>query len=102
MSTIFDFSQPGRNAAAQCAGPDGEALAGLPEAALRSAPPALPEVSELQAVRHYTNLSAKNFSIDSQFYPLGSCTMKYNPRGAPPGGQPARLSGPASVSAGTG
>ena len=82
MSTIFDLSQPGRNAAAQCAGPDGEALAGLPEAALRSAPPALPEVSELQAVRHYTNLSAKNFSIDSQFYPLGSCTMKYNPRGA--------------------
>ena len=82
MSTIFDLGQPGRNATAQCAGPDGEALAGLPEAALRSAPPALPEVSELQAVRHYTNLSAKNFSIDSQFYPLGSCTMKYNPRGA--------------------
>ena len=45
-------------------------------------PPALPEVSELQAVRHYTGLSAKNFAIDRQFYPLGSCTMKYNPRGA--------------------
>ena len=42
----------------------------------------LPEVSELQAVRHYTNLSRRNFSIDNQFYPLGSCTMKYNPRGA--------------------
>lgn len=41
----------------------------------------LPEVSELQAVRHYTNLSRKNFSIDTHFYPLGSCTMKYNPRG---------------------
>lgn len=40
----------------------------------------IPEVSELQAVRHYTNLSRKNFSIDTQFYPLGSCTMKYNPR----------------------
>lgn len=40
----------------------------------------IPEVSELQAVRHYTNLSAKNFSVDHQFYPLGSCTMKYNPR----------------------
>ena len=39
-------------------------------------------VSELQVVRHYTNLSRKNFSIDTQFYPLGSCTMKYNPRGA--------------------
>lgn len=42
--------------------------------------PGLPEVSELQAVRHYTRLSQKNFSIDTQFYPLGSCTMKYNPR----------------------
>jgi glycine dehydrogenase subunit 2 len=42
----------------------------------------LPEVSELQVVRHYTNLSRRNFSIDTQFYPLGSCTMKYNPRGA--------------------
>ncbi len=82
MSTIFDLSQPGRNAAAQCTHSDGAALAGLPEAALRTAPPALPEVSELQAVRHYTNLSAKNFAIDRQFYPLGSCTMKYNPRGA--------------------
>ena len=48
---------------------------------LRTEAPRLPEVSELQAVRHYTNLSARNFSIDNQFYPLGSCTMKYNPRG---------------------
>ena len=59
-----------------------DALADLPEQQLRAAPPKLPEVSELQVVRHYTNLSAKNFSIDTQFYPLGSCTMKYNPRGA--------------------
>ncbi len=58
------------------------ALAGLPDAQLRTAPPRLPEVSELQVVRHYTNLSARNFSIDTRFYPLGSCTMKYNPRGA--------------------
>ena len=49
---------------------------------LRKEPPHLPEVSELQVVRHYTQLSQKNFSIDTQFYPLGSCTMKYNPRGA--------------------
>src|SRR5919206_526548 len=49
---------------------------------LRREPPLLPEVSELDAVRHYTALSQKNFSIDTQFYPLGSCTMKYNPRGA--------------------
>ena len=82
MSTIFDLSRPGRGAAAQRATGDDQALAGLPESALRAAPPALPEVSELQAVRHYTNLSAKNYSIDGQFYPLGSCTMKYNPRGA--------------------
>jgi glycine dehydrogenase subunit 2 len=47
---------------------------------LRDDVPALPEVSEMQAVRHYTRLSQKNFSIDTQFYPLGSCTMKYNPR----------------------
>ncbi len=83
-ATIFDAGRPGRVAGAQRPGGAGlrEALASLPEAALRGTPPALPEVSELQAVRHYTNLSAKNFSIDLQFYPLGSCTMKYNPRGA--------------------
>ncbi len=46
---------------------------------LRKTPPLLPEVSELEAVRHYTRLSQKNFSIDTHFYPLGSCTMKYNP-----------------------
>ncbi len=40
--------------------------------------PALPEVSELDAVRHFTNLSRRNFSVDTNFYPLGSCTMKYN------------------------
>ena len=90
MSTIFDLSRPGRGAAAQRATGEDQALAGLPESALRTAPPALPEVSELQAVRHYTNLSAKNYSIDGQFYPLGSCTMKYNPRGAH---QAARLPG---------
>jgi glycine dehydrogenase subunit 2 len=49
---------------------------------LRQDTPTLPEVSELEVVRHYTNLSRKNFSIDTHFYPLGSCTMKYNPRGA--------------------
>ena len=50
------------------------------EPAPRAAPPLLPEVSELQAVRHFTRLSQLNFSIDTHFYPLGSCTMKYNPR----------------------
>jgi glycine dehydrogenase subunit 2 len=52
----------------------------LPDQLLRRQPPALPEVSELQAVRHFTRLSQMNFSIDTHFYPLGSCTMKYNPR----------------------
>ena len=56
------------------------ALDGVPAEMRRAKPPALPEVSEMQAVRHYTRLSQKNFSIDTQFYPLGSCTMKYNPR----------------------
>ncbi len=49
---------------------------------LRQQKPRLPEVSELQVVRHYTRLSKLNFSIDTEFYPLGSCTMKYNPRAA--------------------
>jgi glycine dehydrogenase subunit 2 len=52
----------------------------LPAALRRRRRAALPEVSELQVVRHYTRLSQKNFSIDTHFYPLGSCTMKYNPR----------------------
>jgi len=53
----------------------------IPSNFLRKQKPLLPEVSELEAVRHYTRLSQKNFSIDTHFYPLGSCTMKYNPRG---------------------
>jgi glycine dehydrogenase subunit 2 len=52
----------------------------LPAELLRAEAPKLPEASELDVVRHYTALSQKNFSIDTQFYPLGSCTMKYNPR----------------------
>ncbi|MCY4014490.1 MAG: aminomethyl-transferring glycine dehydrogenase subunit GcvPB [Gammaproteobacteria bacterium] len=79
-TTIFDLGAPGRRAHAQFA-PDGD-VSDLPADCLRTNGPALPAVSELQAVRHYTNLSRCNFSIDNQFYPLGSCTMKYNPRGA--------------------
>jgi len=76
---IFERSQPGRAAGAQF--PRHESAHELPPSFLRSKPPLLPETSELDVVRHYTRLSQLNFSIDTQFYPLGSCTMKYNPRG---------------------
>ena len=86
LGSLFELSSPGRGAQAQrvLGGqvPEPEALTDLPASALRKEPPRLPEVSELQTVRHFTNLSQRNFSIDTQFYPLGSCTMKYNPRGA--------------------
>jgi glycine dehydrogenase subunit 2 len=77
---IFEQSQQDRCAAAQ---QPRESMLKLdiPAHLLRQDEPLLPEVSELQAVRHYTRLSRRNFSIDTQFYPLGSCTMKYNPRG---------------------
>jgi glycine dehydrogenase subunit 2 len=75
---IFEHSSPGRSAEAQY--PLERAVAAVPEALRRRTPPVLPEVSELQAVRHFTRLSQLNFSIDTHFYPLGSCTMKYNPR----------------------
>ena len=81
--TIFDRGAPERRAFAQRVDDSSDdLLADIPDGLLRVESPRLPEVSELQAVRHYTNLSKKNFSIDSQFYPLGSCTMKYNPRAA--------------------
>ncbi len=74
---IFDLSRSGRGATAQHP-PAAETA--IPAQFRRRRPPVLPEVSELQAVRHYTRLSQLNYSIDTQFYPLGSCTMKYNPR----------------------
>lgn len=52
----------------------------IPQKLRRKEEPELPEVAEMDLVRHYTNLSRKNFSIDTHFYPLGSCTMKYNPK----------------------
>ncbi|MGH8504989.1 MAG: aminomethyl-transferring glycine dehydrogenase subunit GcvPB [Stenotrophobium sp.] len=76
---IFEISAPGRGATSQM--PDAAVdLSGVPEHLRRRQRPLLPEVSELQAVRHFTRLSQRNFSIDTHFYPLGSCTMKYNPR----------------------
>ena len=76
---IFELSQPDRRNPSQAPLNKVEIKA-IPEKFRRKTRPLLPEVSELQAVRHYTRLSQKNFSIDTQFYPLGSCTMKYNPR----------------------
>jgi len=76
---IFELSHRGRRALAQ-APQQAADTSDIPAALLREIPPPLPEVSEMQVVRHYTRLSQKNFSIDTQFYPLGSCTMKYNPR----------------------
>ena len=76
---IFEHSRNGRRALAQAPAQSCES-ADIPANLLRTDPPLLAEVSEMQVVRHYTRLSQKNFSIDTQFYPLGSCTMKYNPR----------------------
>ncbi|MGD8505887.1 MAG: aminomethyl-transferring glycine dehydrogenase subunit GcvPB [Candidatus Bathyarchaeota archaeon] len=58
----------------------GNALADLPREMLRKNPPQLPELSEVEVVRHYTRLSQMNYGVDLGFYPLGSCTMKYNPK----------------------
>ena len=77
---IFEKSQPLRQAKAQVPGPITSCYT-VPEKFQRNSAPRLPCCSELQVVRHYTRLSQKNFSIDTHFYPLGSCTMKYNPRG---------------------
>ncbi|MEW8192226.1 MAG: aminomethyl-transferring glycine dehydrogenase subunit GcvPB [Candidatus Thiodiazotropha sp.] len=76
---IYEHSRKGRRATAQAPREQAD-LSGIPSALRRETQPRLPEVSEMQAVRHFTRLSQKNFSIDTHFYPLGSCTMKYNPR----------------------
>ncbi|MGE5558014.1 MAG: aminomethyl-transferring glycine dehydrogenase subunit GcvPB [Bacillota bacterium] len=79
---IFEISRPGRKGADL---PDGEKLEGAPERLipppyLRERPADLPEATELDVVRHFTGLSSLNYGVDTGFYPLGSCTMKYNPR----------------------
>jgi len=79
-SLIFEQSQNGRRAHAQIPQQIENSL-DLAANLLRQDKPTLPEVSELQVVRHFSRLSQRNFSIDTNFYPLGSCTMKYNPRG---------------------
>ncbi|RDH86749.1 MAG: aminomethyl-transferring glycine dehydrogenase subunit GcvPB [endosymbiont of Escarpia spicata] len=76
---IFEKSSTGRRATAQAPLQQAD-MEGIPAQFLRRQSASMPEVSEMQVVRHYTQLSQKNFSIDTHFYPLGSCTMKYNPR----------------------
>jgi len=79
---IFEISSPGRAAfsLAEADVPVDSALSAIPEPYRRKAPAALPEVSELDVVRHYSRLSQMNYGVDTHFYPLGSCTMKYNPK----------------------
>lgn len=74
----------------ECDVPEHDITDYIPEALLRGDPPSLPEVGEVDVVRHYTQLSQRNYGVDSGFYPLGSCTMKYNPK---VNEEAARLSG---------
>lgn len=82
MDTIFDISRPGKKAYSLPAVdvPESDIKDMLPKGILREVDPILPEVDEVEIARHYTNLSNKNFAVDTAFYPLGSCTMKYNPK----------------------
>ena len=77
---IFDLSKEGRQGYSLPSNKWQTSLSELPAGLLREQEPQLPQVSELDVVRHYTNLSQMNFGVDSGFYPLGSCTMKYNPK----------------------
>ncbi|MEX0659274.1 MAG: aminomethyl-transferring glycine dehydrogenase subunit GcvPB [Egibacteraceae bacterium] len=81
-TTIFEKSRPGRRSATFPAldVPAVDPAAVLPGVELAEAMPALPEVGEMELVRHFTRLSHRNHGIDVGFYPLGSCSMKYNPR----------------------
>jgi glycine dehydrogenase subunit 2 len=79
---LFELSHPGRRThrLPECDVPAPPVADLLPADALADAPPPLPEVGEIDLVRHYLNLSTRNMSVDTNFYPLGSCTMKYNPK----------------------
>ncbi|NYE05010.1 glycine dehydrogenase subunit 2 [Bacillus niacini] len=82
QALIFELSTPGRigYSLPEMDVPELDLEGLLPEGYLRSEEPGLPEVSELDIMRHYTALSRRNHGVDSGFYPLGSCTMKYNPK----------------------
>jgi len=74
---IFESGSPGRSAFFW---PEEKGESGIPASLSRDEIAAFPEMGELEVLRHFTRLSHLNFSIESQFYPLGSCTMKYNPK----------------------
>ena len=82
QTLVFEMSRPGRAAYSlpKCDVPEINLADMIPEALLRTEQPALPEVSEPELIRHFTRLSQKNYGVDAGFYPLGSCTMKYNPK----------------------
>jgi glycine dehydrogenase subunit 2 len=77
--TLFERSRPGRRTD-RVAHPPKDALDRIPGSHRRSRPPGLPELNEPEVVRHYVNLSQLNYAVDVGFYPLGSCTMKWNPK----------------------
>src|SRR2546423_500566 len=79
---LFEISRPGRRAhmLPVCDVPGPPAAELLPPEKQATEPPPLPEVGEMDLVRHFVNLSTRNMCIDTNFYPLGSCTMKYNPK----------------------
>ena len=77
--TLFERSRPGRGGG-KVPHPPKDALARIPAGQLRAEGPRLPEVSEPELTRHYVNLSQLNYAVDTGFYPLGSCTMKWNPK----------------------
>ncbi len=81
-SLVFELSAPGRKGyfLPDSGIPADGALDGIPSGLLREKDPQLPECDELTVVRHYNNMSTNNFGVDTGFYPLGSCTMKYNPK----------------------
>ena len=78
MELIFEKSKPGRRAGTVPS--YGLTAPDVPAELRRARPPRLPEISEPELVRHFTALADRNFGVDTGFYPLGSCTMKHNPR----------------------
>lgn len=77
---IFELSKEGRHGYSLPASDMPDAMSSLPAGLLRSEAPRLPQVDEPTIARHYVNMSTNNFGVDTGFYPLGSCTMKYNPK----------------------